>query len=292
MYLLDNDNNIVDAEFSFDFLNSEYCIVVESSGGSNPNRGIKRRNPEYDKLLNLIFTRLRLCGIQITQIILDSEKVAHLSVSERIVNLDITYPVELTFVDIENFRKMIGRKVAAMHRSPGALNKGNNQKRIRICIAKPITLEQLMVEPEPVTVERPLYFLPHQIETEKIYLRAARCGQGRFREILVQRYRSQCPVTGISNKDLLVASHIKPWNVCTNAERLDPDNGILLSVMIDRLFDKGLITFGIDGAIIASPLLSRSDRQLCGFEKVNTITLSEENWNYMEYHQAAVFKYY
>lgn len=290
MYLLDGDGNIVDAEFSFDFFNSEFCIVVESSGGSNPNRGIKRRNPEYDKLLTLIFTRLKEYGIPISQIVLSSAKVAHLPVSEKVVELNIPYPIDLTFLEIDIFRKMVGRKVASMHRSPGALNKGNNQKRISICLAKPITIQQLMVQPELLVIDNPIYFLPHQSETERTYLRAARCGQGKFRDNLMLRYRAQCPVTGISNKDLLVASHIKPWNVCTNVERLDPDNGILLSVMIDRLFDRGLITFGIDGTIIVSTRLSNSDVRLCGFEKIGPITLSEKNMHYMNYHRVAVFR--
>lgn len=53
-------------------------------------------------------------------------------------------------------------------------------------------------------------------ETEKEQLVLARRGQGRFRRNITDRV---CRVTGISNPEYLVASHIKPWRVATNEER-------------------------------------------------------------------------
>lgn len=38
------------------------------------------------------------------------------------------------------------------------------------------------------------------------------------------------------------ASHIKPWRKCSNKERLDPQNGLLLTARINALFDCGLIS--------------------------------------------------
>ena len=52
MFLLDDENELVDAEYSLDLLEKSPCIVIESSGGANSARGIKRRNPDYNKLLN------------------------------------------------------------------------------------------------------------------------------------------------------------------------------------------------------------------------------------------------
>jgi len=40
-----------------------------------------------------------------------------------------------------------------------------------------------------------------------------------------------------------LASHIKPWSACTNEERLDTRNGLLLSALMDKLFDRYFITF-------------------------------------------------
>src|SRR5690606_27482218 len=119
----------------------------ESSGGANPKRGLKRRNPEYNKLLNILFSRLAGAGIRITRVVLDSEKVADLPISERVAKLDMPYPVNLGQIDVDEFRKMLGRKIAAMHRDPDATQGGNAQKRIRICLEKPVTPEQLVLEP-------------------------------------------------------------------------------------------------------------------------------------------------
>jgi hypothetical protein len=77
--------------------------------------------------------------------------------------------------------------------------------------------------------------------TEKEVLIAARCGQGRFRQDLLAR-GARCLVTGTTSPSLLVASHIKDWARCSDDERLDPYNGILLSPTLDRLFDLKLAT--------------------------------------------------
>nr|WP_315207625.1 HNH endonuclease [uncultured Albidiferax sp.] len=83
----------------------------------------------------------------------------------------------------------------------------------------------------------------------------ARIGQGLFRDRLI-RYWQACAVTGFEEVILLVASHIKPWRKCTFAEALDMPNGLLLTPNIDSCFDKGFISFDVDGKIIFSPQLS------------------------------------
>lgn len=81
----------------------------------------------------------------------------------------------------------------------------------------------------------------------------ARVGQGRFRDSLLDRWDRRCAVTGVEVEEALVASHIKPWFLSTKAERLDPDNGLLLVGTLDRLFDYGMISFSVDGTIMISP---------------------------------------
>src|SRR4051812_36821370 len=139
MYLVDEDNKPVDAEFSLDVLDSVPCVVVESSGGANPARGVKRRNPDYNKLLNIVLSRLAAAGVRITQIVLDSENVEDLPIADRVATLDIPYPVSLAGRDVDALRRMIGRKLANMHRDPGATKGGNAQKRVRICLDKPVS---------------------------------------------------------------------------------------------------------------------------------------------------------
>ena len=293
MFLLDDDNNLINAECGLDLEGGDFCVVVESSGGANPKRGIKRRNPDYNKLVTTLLSRLRTLGIHVTRIVLDSEKVAHLPAATRIATLAHEYPVDLSRVDIDKFRKTLGRTIAAMHRAPGAESSGNAQKKIRICIDREISAAQLIrasspdsaTEP-PVSPEGP----PDMTETERQYLRAARVGQGRFRTALLERYGGRCAAAGISNAELLVASHIKPWEACTNGERLDPDNGVLLSALMDRLFDRGLITFSDDGAVISSPLLSPEDQVLCGISGRIAIQFPAGSRGYLAYHRRVEFK--
>lgn len=91
----------------------------------------------------------------------------------------------------------------------------------------------------------------HIESTEKDQIIKARRGQGRFRKN-VEKIERKCRVTGVANKSLLVASHIKPWKSSSNAERLDGDNGLMLSPHIDRLFDKGWISFLATGDLICA----------------------------------------
>ena len=74
--------------------------------------------------------------------------------------------------------------------------------------------------------------LPTTTEAERLVVQ--RIGQNIFRDRLIDYWQSRCPLTGITDKALLRASHIVPWKDCTcNAERLDVHNGLLLSALWD-----------------------------------------------------------
>jgi putative restriction endonuclease len=128
--------------------------------------------------------------------------------------------------------------------------------------------------------------------TEKKQLVDARRGQGRFRMNL-RRIERRCRVTGLENQTLLIASHIKPWRSCaSSSERLDGSNGLLLAAHVDRLFDRGLITFSADGKIIVSPRAKRDDLHNLGLSEalnrdVGAFTPLQQK--YLEYHRAEVF---
>ncbi|TGV78834.1 HNH endonuclease, partial [Mesorhizobium sp. M00.F.Ca.ET.149.01.1.1] len=102
--------------------------------------------------------------------------------------------------------------------------------------------------------------------TEQERLQAARIGQGEFRDALMIYWKGACPVAGVDHLALLRASHIKPWREASNAERLDPFNGLLLCAHIDALFDRNLITFEDDGLIKISSLLSAENRARLGLD--------------------------
>jgi putative restriction endonuclease len=67
-----------------------------------------------------------------------------------------------------------------------------------------------------------------------------RINQNVFRQIVIANYASKCAITGIDIPDLLIASHIVPW-AKNEQERLNPENGICLSLLFDKAFDKGFI---------------------------------------------------
>ncbi|WP_306755463.1 HNH endonuclease signature motif containing protein [Paracoccus actinidiae] len=66
----------------------------------------------------------------------------------------------------------------------------------------------------------------------------------------------------------LRASHIKPWRASTTYEKLDGNNGLLLSLHIGHLFDQGFISFADDGALLVSPQADVDTLILWGLEPV------------------------
>lgn len=129
-------------------------------------------------------------------------------------------------------------------------------------------------------------------ETTKERLVNARLGQGGFREALIEIWGAKCAVTGCSVSQVLRASHIKPWRVSSDFERLDPANGILLSASIDALFDKFIITFAPDGRVIAAASVELEDFQRVGLTLKERLSLSPENEHYMNWHRAEFCKKY
>lgn len=126
--------------------------------------------------------------------------------------------------------------------------------------------------------------------TEKERLHAARIGQGDFRNALVVAWDGTCPLAGVDHLPLLRASHIKPWRSSTNAERLDPFNGMLLAVHVDALFDRGLISFEDNGTLLISGTLSQENLDRLGIVQGAVISgLDTRHGAYLAHHRAHCF---
>jgi Predicted restriction endonuclease len=94
--------------------------------------------------------------------------------------------------------------------------------------------------------------------TERQQLTVQRVGQDIFRAALEQYWGNRCAITNVGDRELLRASHIKPWAQCvSDEERLDVFNGILLAAHLDAAFDKHLMTISSDGSVQFSPRLSQ-----------------------------------
>lgn len=127
--------------------------------------------------------------------------------------------------------------------------------------------------------------------TEKVALVRSRVGQGDFRKSLIEKYDGKCVVTGVDLTKLLIASHIKPWSVSDNFERLSSENGLLLSANYDRLFDSGLISFKNDGKIIVSSFVNQKNKSILRLSDDIKVDLraSDIMLNNLEYHRDVVF---
>lgn len=123
-------------------------------------------------------------------------------------------------------------------------------------------------------------------ETTRDAIVKARVGQGKFRSELLRRWNHQCSLTGLANPDLLIASHIHPWSLSNNDERIDPNNGLLLAPHVDRLFDRGLISFADDGTLLVNSSLTQTDREILALDRYTVLCgFTEDNCRYMARHR-------
>lgn len=141
---------------------------------------------------------------------------------------------------------------------------------------------------QPALVAEPnsIYEMNLPNETERKGLVTSRVGQGAYRKRIIHRWEYKCAVTGFENLNILIASHIVPWSESTDNERLDVDNGLLLSPNYDALFDKHLISFENNGKIILSDTIEMQAFQKIGLSGVEKIQdLSSYNLHYLDRHR-------
>ena len=127
-------------------------------------------------------------------------------------------------------------------------------------------------------------------KTERESLIIARRGQGLFKE-RVMRIERFCRVTRVEKLEHLRASHCKPWRDSTNEERLNGENGLLLTPSIDHLFDRGFISFEDAGRLIISPVAHGESLRRMGIEterSVNVGVFSEGQRAFLDYHRNSV----
>lgn len=114
--------------------------------------------------------------------------------------------------------------------------------------------ERLFVEAERIKakllnkpIEETLNLTASDLEgKERTAVIHQRVNQNVFRTMILLNYEGRCAITGINIPELLVAGHIVPWADSTPQQRLNPENGICLSALYDKAFDKGLITISPD----------------------------------------------
>lgn len=127
-------------------------------------------------------------------------------------------------------------------------------------------------------------------DTERNQICSARRGQGEFRKNVIS-IESSCRVTGVRRLEFLIASHIKPWRSCSSGhERLDGNNGLLLTPTIDKLFDRGFISFSDSGDLIISHRLDEIDVSRLSLDRRSEPrSFGREQKSYLEYHRSMIF---
>ena len=128
-------------------------------------------------------------------------------------------------------------------------------------------------------------------ETTRNALIKARIGQGLFWRN-VASIECRCRVTSVTYPAHLFASHIKPWRESTNDERLSGENGLLLTLSIDHLFDRGFISFEDDGELIVSDVAHEESLRRMGVDTEHVVRVgrfSEGQKFFLAHHRRSVF---
>jgi putative restriction endonuclease len=132
--------------------------------------------------------------------------------------------------------------------------------------------------------------LPRTTEAERLVVQ--RLGQDIFRRGLLEYWEGRCAITGLGAKELLRASHIKPWADCeSDIERLDVFNGFLLAPHLDAAFDAGLMTVADDATVLVSRFLSDEDCSVIGLvDPLRVRKLADEHCAYLHWHREKLFR--
>jgi hypothetical protein len=127
-------------------------------------------------------------------------------------------------------------------------------------------------------------------DTDREAIIRARRGQGIFKQ-RVMDIEQRCRITGVANPVHLVASHCKPWRDSSNDERLDGENGLLLTPSIDHLFDRGFIGFEDSGDLIVAPVAHKPSLQRMGVETQSVFNVGGFTWGqrrFLDFHRDKV----
>lgn len=127
-------------------------------------------------------------------------------------------------------------------------------------------------------------------ETTRQQIVLARRGQGEFKRRVMEIERA-CRITGVTRIEHLRASHCKPWRDATNEERLDGQNGLLLTPNADHLFDRGFVGFEDNGDVLISPVAHKDSLVRLGLDPeraLNVGRFAEGQRRYLEFHREFV----
>lgn len=89
---------------------------------------------------------------------------------------------------------------------------------------------------------------------------------------------------------MVTAAHIKPWQVASNFDRINPDNGLALSLLYHRAFDLGYISFADDGTILIAEAYRERLLRVGLNLSVKVSGLTEDHRPFLEHHREQIFQ--
>lgn len=161
--------------------------------------------------------------------------------------------------------------------------------------------EQILAHKENSTLEKKYHdilFDLKDLKGENIVREVkTRVNQYVFRQIVLANYSTRCAITGIDIPELLLASHIMPWSK-NEEHRLNPENGICLSALYDKAFDKGIIGINKKYQVVLSSSIKKKKETLFYqnyFAPIENLKIIEPikylpKKEFLEYHMEIIFK--
>lgn len=121
-----------------------------------------------------------------------------------------------------------------------------------------------------------------------------RVNQNFFRKMILTSYKETCCITGLRVKELLVASHIKPWSI-DEKNRINPRNGLCLNALHDKAFDVGLITFDDQFKVVVSNQVLKDKENTIMLNKFHGVTIQMPNrfipdQQFLDYHRNNIYR--
>mgnify|MGYP003490026852 FL=1 len=160
--------------------------------------------------------------------------------------------------------------------------------------------EKILAEKENTSIEykyEDLLFDLKDLKGETVLREVkARVNQSVFRQMVLSNYSTKCAITGIDLPELLLASHIMPWSK-NEEHRLNPENGICLSALYDKAYDKGIIGINKNYEIILSTTLKKKKETLFFknyFASIENLKINQPikylpRKDFLEYHLDTIF---
>ncbi|MBU9674402.1 HNH endonuclease [Planococcus sp. CP5-4] len=149
-------------------------------------------------------------------------------------------------------------------------------------------IEQLEFVYDAVREEKYNSLTAWMMDSDYLLRRKFRDLKKQFKIVQMERWQNKCAICGLDNPALLKAAYSKPWKDSSDAERIDPANGLLLCANHAALYESGQISFtGIGTLRMSAAIQSQASRY--GLKKNMRIAANDSNTAFFRWHRNNFF---